>query len=337
MGRSTILFVASLLAGALACVADDRTPAAGAPPAEPDIQRRLTTRFDTAWILGASERDSVFVDPWYVTAGGGGVFVSDAERGLLAFSDSGAPRWNTPGVLGPLTVLSDTVLAAMRGDGSVVLLDVRTGREIFSTASGVQQAQALCAVSNKHLLIAGSPDGLTMVDRWGGTPVDYPFPWRALRDSSSLHQQSILAAAAGHPDCVIALVVGNEFAITHGADSTTFHPYVEAITVPPVRRTVETAGDEITTTTAFVSRASAAKSVAVDDSLIYIAFGGATPNREGLVDVYDRASGAYRTSVKVGVSIRGLATGGGVLFVLHSHSAVPALAALRLHALLPPS
>lgn len=337
MTRPTILIVASLLAGALACGADDRTAGAGAPPAEPDVERRLTTTFDTAWILGASEEDSVFVDPWYVAAGGGGVFVSDAERGLLAFSDSGAARWNSPGVLGPLTVLSDTVLAAMRGDRSVVLLDVRTGREIFSTASGVEQAQALCAVSDTHLLIAGSPDGLTMVDRWGGTPVAYPFPWGALRDSSSLHRQSVLAAPAGHPGCVIALVVGNEFAITHGADSTTVHPYVEAITVPPVRRTVETAGDEITTTTAFVSRASAAKSVAVDDSLIYIAFGAATPNREGLIDVYDRASGAYRTSVKVGVTIRGLATADGVLFVLHSRSGVPALAALRLHAPMKPA
>jgi hypothetical protein len=331
MGRPTIVFVASLLAAALACVAEDRTSAGGAPPASPNAQRSLTTTFDTAWILGASERDSLFVDPWYVAAGGGGVFVSDAERGLLAFSNSGVPRWNTPGMLGPLTVLSDTVLAAMRGDRSVVLLHVRTGREIFSAASGVDQAQALCAVSDKHLLIAGSPDGLTMIDRWGGTAVEYPSPWRALRDSSSLHRQSTLAAAAGHPGCVIALVVGKEFALTQGADSITFHSFVETITVPPVRRTVETAGDEITTTTAFVSRASAAKSVAMDDSLIYIAFGGATPSREGLIDVYDRASGAYRTSVKVGVSIRGLATADGVLFVLYSRSGVPALAALRLH------
>jgi hypothetical protein len=331
MSRYTSFLVAPLLTVLAACGGADGDGGSANSARTPDAAgaRRIAIAFDTLWVRGETEFDSVFVDPWYLTAGAGGVYVSDAERGLLAFSDSGAAMWDLAGLFGPIAVISDSVVAAVRGDRSLALFDVRTGRHTFTMATDVEQAQSLCRVTETHLLVAGSPDRLSIMNHSGGTPRTYPFPWRDLRDSASLLQQVTVAAPATSPGCVIALVVGNQFALTHGEDSVTLHPYVESIVVPPIRRTVETAGDEITTRMGFVSRASAAKSVAMDDSLIYIAFGGATPNREGLIDIYERTSGAYRSSAKFGAPIRALAAADGILYALVSRSGVPALAALR--------
>jgi hypothetical protein len=129
---------------------------------------------------------------------------------------------------------------------------------------------------------------------------------------------------------VIALMVGNEFALVFNEDSVRFHPFIESIDVPAVRHTVETAGDQITTTSGFVARASTAESVAMDDTLVLVAFGGAGARRDGLIDLYDRGSGAYRASVRLGVPIRALAVGNEALYVLHAQSGLPALLALRL-------
>ena len=169
-----------------------------------------------------------------------------------------------------------------------------------------------------------------MIDLGGGAARSFAFPWRDLRDSASLLRQTVLASSPGRAGCVISLAVGSGFAIVHGPDSLTLHPYVEDFVPPPVQRTVETVGDRITTTVKFLRRATAAANLAVDDTAIYIAFGGDTPRRRGLIDIYERERGAYRGSLEVGAPVLGLAAGNGALYVLHQDAGLPALAALRI-------
>lgn len=292
--------------------------------------RNFNTAIDTLWVAGGVEYDSLFVEPWFVAAGGGAVFVSDTDRGLLAFTDSGTAAWHASGLFGPLAVLAESTLVAVRWDDRYLLFfDMHGERLPFATATGVPQTQSLCASTERTILVTGGPARLTSVGRWGGSPTAHPFPWRELLDKSSLLRQTFVASSSGRPGCVIALVVGNQFALTHAPDSLSFHPFVESIVVPAVRHTADTAGDRITSTESFAFRATAAEDVAMDDSLIFIAFGGSTPHREGLIDIYDRTTGAYRSSFKLGVRIRAIAAGNGSVYVLHSKSGVPALAALR--------
>ncbi|HUF30398.1 MAG TPA: hypothetical protein VMM77_07000 [Gemmatimonadaceae bacterium] len=324
------VLTAFLIGLVAACGSEDRPEASSSAPDTVNSSRNFFTTIDTLWVAGKDERDSAFVEPWFVAAGGGAVFVSDADKGLLAFTDSGSATWRVGGHFGPIAVLSDSTIVALRAsDRHLTFFDLHGERQSFATTTGVPEAQGLCAASERSMLVAGGPARLTMVGRWGDPPVALPFPWLELRDSSSLLRQTVVASSSRRPGCVIALVVGNQFALTHGSDSVSFHPFVESIVVPAVRQTVDTAGEEITTTTAFVNRATAAESVAMDDSLVFIAFGGSTPHREGLIDIYDRASGAYRSSMRIGVRVRALAAGNGAVYVLHSNSGVPALAALR--------
>ena len=320
---------AFLIGATAACGGERSAESMNAAPAG-NGPRNFLTSLDTLWVAGGVEDDSQFVEPWFVAAGGGAVFVSDADKGLITFTDSGNSAWRASGLFGPLSVLAESTLAAVRSsDRYLTFFEVDGERQNFATATGVPETQSLCASTDRTVLVSGGPARLTSVGRWGGSPAAHPFPWPELLDSSSLLRQTVVASSSGRPGCVIALVVGNQFTLTHGSDSLSFHPFVESIVVPAVRETVDTAGDAITTRTSFVSRATAAESIAMDDSLIFIAFGGSTPHREGLIDIYDRATGAYRSSVKLGVRIRAVAAGNGAVYVLHSTSGVPALAALR--------
>jgi hypothetical protein len=299
-------------------------------------ERSFSIAADTLWRIGATAGESTFVEPWHLAAGGGAVYVVDAGRGLLAFDAGGRRRGASladvaqPALLGPVTVLGDgTIMVVRRDDGALLAFDSSGRRMDGAPRVGVQDAQGLCAIDETTLLISGGQDRLTRIDRGGGPPVPFPFPWVALRDSAGLLRQTVLASEAGSPGCVVALLVGTGFAIVRSADSATFHAYIEAIDVPPVRRVVETAGDRITTTTTFERRVIAAASVAAGDASIYIAFGGETPRRIGLIDVYDRATGAYRGSLTIGAPVRAIAASGGILYVLSLDSGVPALAAFR--------
>ncbi len=321
---------ALLIGATAACGGDDRPSGVVSASSIGNGLRNFDTTIDTLWVAGGVERDSIFVEPWFVAAGGGAVFVSDAGKGLLAFSDSGNAAWHASDLFGPLAVLAESTLVAVRSsDRYLLFFDMHGERLPFATATGVPETQSLCASTERTILVTGGPARLTSVGRWGGPSAAHPFPWRDLVDSSSLLRQTFVASSSGRPGCVIALVVGNQFALTHGSDSLSFHPFVESIVVPAVRQTVDTAGDAITSTVSFVSRATAAEDVAMDDSLIFIAFGGSTPHREGLIDIYDRETGAYRSSLKLGVRIRAIAAGNGAVYVLHSNSGVPAVAALR--------
>ena len=333
----TLRLVASIvvLPVVIACSRGDQ-PSNSGTPSRVAKERAFTVAAETLWIRGSTEDDSLFVDPWYVAAGGGGVFVTDADRGLLALTPTGVPRDGADGLLhrgllGPVAMLSDsTVVVVRRSDGALHLFDASGRRHADVPATEVPQAQGMCALDEQRLLLSGGPRSLTIVDRRGGTPLPLPFPWRTLRDSSTLLQQTAVASAFGRTGCVIALMVGNEFALVFNEDSVRFHPFIESIDVPAVRHTVETAGDQITTTSGFVARASTAEGVAMDDTLVLVAFGGAGARREGLIDLYDRGSGAYRASVRLSVPIRALAVGNEALYVLHAQSGLPALLALRL-------
>ena len=305
------------------------------PSAEIPVSRRMTAVAETLWIAGGTANESLFVDPWHIAAAGGGVLVADIAKGLLVFGGSGEPRWggaNAPagGVLGPIAALDDSTMVAVRGDNGELRYFAADGRERHpSRNTDSRDVRAVCALDARTLLLGGGTDRLATVSRDGGITTPFRFPWPSLRDSASLLRQTVLASTPSRDGCVIALAVGEGFAITRGGDSTTVHPYIERIELPPVAHTVETAGDRVTTTTKFLRRATAAASIAADESSIYIAFGGATPRRRGLVDIYDRETGAYRARLELGAPILALSAGAGALHVQYLDSGVPTLAALR--------
>jgi hypothetical protein len=312
-------------------------PAPGTPSSVlPLASRSLTASAETLWIRGSTASESLFTDPWHVAALREGVVVVDIGRGLLAFSDSGAARWSAAsgpakGAMGPVTALDDSTVVVVRSDNGTLRNFDANGRErLPARETDARDVRGVCALDARTLLLAGGPDQLATVDRDGGTPRAYRYPWPALRDSASLLRQTVLASSPGRRGCVIALAVGEGFAITRGGDSTTLHPFVERIDLPPVDHTVETAGDRVTTTTKFRYRATAAASVAADDASIYIAFGGATPRRLGLIDIYDRDTGHYRGSLEFGAPIVDITAGRDAVYVQYLDSGVPALAALRI-------
>ena len=322
-----------------AILAACQTESPGSSPASAESTPGVRTfgmHADTLWLISAGSGEPTLEDPWYLAAGAGGVFVVDYARGLLALTDSGElyqrdEEQPSAPVLGPIVVLDDSTVVIVRSDnGTLYHYDTRGTRRPRQGSADVADIRALCALDARTLLLGGGSDRLAAVDLGGGAARTFAFPWRDLRDSASLLRQTVLASSPDRPGCVVALAVGSGFALVHGPDSLTLHRYVEDFVPPPVQRSVETAGDRITTTVKFLRRATAAASVAVDDTAIYVAFGGATPRRRGLIDIYDRGRGAYRASLEVGAPVLGLAAGNGALYVLYQDSGLPALAALRL-------
>src|SRR5690606_23918416 len=167
---------------------------------------------ETLWVRGGAEHDSVFTEPWYVAAGHGAVFVTDAERGLLAFTDSGQSRRGADGLLhrgllGPVVLFSDSPVAVVRrSDGALHLFDGSGARLAHVPATEAPQANGMCALDAYRVLLAGGPRSLTIADRRGGAPLPLPFPWQSLRDSSVLLQQTVVASSVGRPGCVVAQV-----------------------------------------------------------------------------------------------------------------------------------
>lgn len=324
-----------VVAIAAACGAPPDEPAA--PPPLPAAERRLSVAADTLWTLTSAERDAVLIDPQAIAAAGGMVALLEASS--VTFLDaagqspvrhevppaSGAPGHSAtmvPDAAGSVLVLREGAVTRLSRDGGAGAPAVLAQSWSLHTA---------CALDGRGVVLTAgdTPIGVVATDGRPLGPLEYP--WPALRDSALLLQQVLAASSPGTPGCVFAQSVGSGFATT--ADGLTFDTasYVERVPLPVIQTRVDSTADGVVRSQS-VPRdiAYTAMRLAVSDRFIVVAFGGATPRRRGLVDVYDRGSRAYLGSAMLEVPIQGLAASGDTLYVMHDAQGTPQLAALRL-------
>lgn len=329
--------VATLLS-ALACSRDSARTGQDSPPPPQASARSFLVGADTLWRRGGPAEDSLFREPVQLGAGFGRVYLADSRLGVLAFDAAGAQLWRTPGEEGGPAGVGQTRAFVVDSPASPLVLD-RTGRLVrldsagrvahAAYISGARSPSSLCRLSDRALLETDFDDGYKELERSGqlrDTP-EYPFP--ALADSSHLLKALTLASAPDADGCIIAQLVGNEFAI-RDVFGVRRVPYVEQIVLPPVQLTIDSFPGGSRREEKLLSPIHTAERVATTKQLIAISFGGASPRRDGIIDLYDRAAGRYLGTVRIGTPVDAVALAGDTLYVAHLVSGVPALTALRL-------
>lgn len=316
-----------------------RSPA-GASRGEGGASRSFGASIDTVWSIEGARAESLLTEAHFIAAGGGRVYVADATHGIVAFDADGRSLWSAalPAVEGPsvtsvgaLVVLNERLLVvADRGTGTIRHL-TRDGR--FTGAHRLDEQwtlHSLCALSDSTLLLTSGDAPLGVVALDGRTLRHAELPWPGLRDADRMLQQSVVASAPDGEGCVVAQSIGGAFAFTPNGERFDTASYVEQRPLPKIIVHVDTVPDGVVTSRAMPpDHAPTAERAAIAGGRIYIAYGGDVPSRDGLVDVYDRPSLAYRASLRLGVPVRALAASGDTLYVLHDASGETGLLGLR--------
>lgn len=302
-------------------------------------RRTPTVTLDSLWRITPSDSGAI-VEPVFVAAGWGRVFVSDAVAGLVALDASGQREWPVPNARGAGRFGQAFGALTLRRDSTIVMTE-RSGTRLLRarvTGRGVDQVvldrrwnpNAICAPTDSTLLLTMGEAPLGVVDGDGREVGRPPYPWLAMRDSSLILQQTVVASSPTATGCLVAQAFGGGFAITDDGNQFRVFETPETVALPGVVETIDSTATSITRSTRLVEPVLAAVQAAVTDTLAIIAFGGATPVREGLIDLYDRRTGAYLGSAKLGAPVRALAAAGDTLFVLHRFEGRVALTAWRL-------
>lgn len=339
--------VLTVLAAALIAQSGCTSSSESAPAAVPrethrepaNRARAMTVALDSLWRLTPSDSGAIR-EPAFVAAGWGRVFVSDGVAGLVALDAGGkllspASDSRRAGVtgqaLGALTLRSDSTIVVTERSGTRLLRGRVAGGALDHIVLDRRwNPNTVCALTDSTVLLTMGEAPLVVLDR-AGRELHWPlYPWLALRDSSVMLQQTVVASSPAATGCLIAQAFGGGFATTDDGLRFRVFETPEAVALPHVVETVDSTAASVTRSTRLVDPVAAAIQAAVTDTLAIIAFGGATPVREGLIDVYDRRSGAYLGSAKVGAPIRALAAAGDTLFVLHRFEGRVALTAWRL-------
>lgn len=329
-----------ILAAQLGCNASPEAASestnAGQASRSSSASRAMVVTLDSLWRITAADTGAL-VEPAFVAAGFGRVFVTDAVTGLVALGPDGRLLWTAAGQgypgqqsLGALTVRSDSTIAIVERSGTrlwTARVDNGTMRETILARRW--SPNTVCTPTDSTVLLTMSDAPLGLVHR-NGREVDLPaYPWIGMRDSAVILQQTIAASSSTADGCLIAQAFGGGFALTDDGIRYRVFETPEVVSFPRVLESVDSTADAITRSTRLAETVPAAIQAALTDRHVMIAFGGSTPRREGLVDLYDRGSATYLGSAKIGAPVRALAASGDTLLVLHGFEGRTALTAWR--------
>ena len=319
------------LACAVAGCATDSTPSGDSSATAADTSSRppaFTYSLDTLWRIVGSDSGSPLEEPVAVVADSHGVWVVDRVRGLVALNDSGSPR-KIAAVHTQLPVSDFIVLTGQNGGSRSEPVDL-SGTRLDLLFAGSLGANDICLTRPGSVLLAGGDHALASAQLSSNNVSEVELPWPELRDSSRLLQQVSLGSAPGGGGCVAALLFGGGFAITEDGESFQTFPTRERVAFPPVDQSTDSAGDAVTHEERLRDYQPAALEVAVTDTVVFLAFAGATPIRLGLIDLYHKRRGTYLGSAAVGSPVRSLAVRHDTVFVLHPFEDRVALTAFRI-------
>ncbi len=293
---------------------------------------------DTAWVVELGTDSGLFA-PTDIALDRTQLYLADqATRSLTALDrGTGGVRWRAPILSDKGDTLTHNWLASSRrggvyvGDmtpGVVWHVPARGGRAERIVLSTAQTASAMCELPDTTLLVAPLQRrrDVFVFDPSGTVRSTHAIPWPGLQTSPDLRLHAVLAPAGD--GCVMALSFGVGFAHFSGGRFSDVVEYVEPTALPAVDSVVTPVPDGRRIETTLRSTEVAANDVAATPTRIAIAFGGRSPDRNHLVDVYDRR-GSYVESFRLTTAIGGIAANDSSLFVLTRRRGLPVLVAFR--------
>jgi hypothetical protein len=325
-----VVRLACLACAVAACVSDS-TPSVDSSTAAADTASRppaFTYSLDTLWRIVGSDPGSPLREPVTIEADSIAVWVSDRVSGLVALSDSGTPLELA---VEPTPIQTTDFIVVERGEGVARGVQAElNGTRLALVFAGSMKAHDICLTRPWRILAAGGDHPLGVAEISSPTISPVELPWPELRDSSTLLQQVSLATLPGGNGCVVAPVFGGGFATTSEGEFFQRFPTRERVALPRVDQFTDSTPNVITHEERLRDYLPATLAVAATDTTILLAFAGATPIRQGLIDLYHWRRGTYLGSAAVGTSIRSLAARGDTIFVVHPYEDRVAVSAFRL-------
>jgi hypothetical protein len=330
-----------LLLAASATIASCGTSEGNDAPAAPGPRRIATTLWDTVFVVGSSARDSSLLLPFRPVAGGAGVYLPDFYGNrVLSYDSLGHLAWSygrKGAGPGEFRRIRDVKVDAA---GQAWVLDQRNLRLTVITASGqatrmiplaelpanpegvvpLRGGDAIVVLNDTLPLVRITPDG--------HVAADLPFPWAQFRTLHPLATQLATAAEPRTGRWVAAFQNGNGFfRFRDSAPAGRRNLYVENVPFPEIQ--VTRTGNSVES--GFRNPpVSAAESISLSPTRVYVLFGGRTGLARRIVDVYSLDDGRYIESVRLPRAVDHLAWGNGGFYVTYSDP-YPHLALWRPH------
>lgn len=283
--------------------------------AEPIWSTGTMALFDSVEVSSVIALDSTVV-----------VLLSDEARLVGLSLDDGRLSWRTgrkgggPGEFElprTLFAVSATRFGVLDSFGRRASLFDADGQFVHALAGPIydKEIDDICAESDSTFVAARFPMGeLVRANLRGEVIAARPMHWPDARLDAALHlkQARFARNRSASSVCVLHTVRGNYFTMLDigRLEPVNIHEYLEHIVVP-----------EVTTRNGAVSLSAdviSGLSAVVDDSLVYVLFGGSSPKSEQQVDVYARETGVYRWSIALPRRATSIDLARGRLVVLES-------------------
>lgn len=292
----------------------------GAPP-----RRMLPVEWTLLWSRGSVD-DTLFVRPLRMQGHPDGVYVLDVQaQRVLAFDRAGRLDWSfgSPGE-GPGEFLRARDLRLGSGgewiyvhdpdNGRITVLDRsgRLARMISTREAGRSETLVVLGDSLFVLATRASDDPFAVMDRSGNVRRRMNLPWEGFPDLPPLARQG--TAATEGDRWVYGFLLGDGFFSFDGLDSLGYvGRYVEHTDFP----TVAVIRQGSRTTRRLAERpVCSGCSLTLSDGILYVLFGGASPEHHRIVDLYRSEDGEYLGSYALPVPASWIHARGDRFYIL---------------------
>jgi hypothetical protein len=298
------------------------------------VQREIVLEaWDTLWVVGGGEQDSLLLKPYLIAASDSGVYVFDGgDERLVAFDTNGAMRWRFGGSgAGPDEFLGVRDLKA--NNESILVLDPRNNRIVRlnhdghvrsrSPLDGVGHAEQVAWLDTGDfvLLTMDPQNAFVVVDTLGFVRQRFSLPWPGFIELDPIARQGLIASDEQH-GWVFGFSLGDGWFSFDGNVPRRTRKYAESTAFPKIEQSRD-GGSRM----AEYSACSAC-SISMSGATLYVHFGGYTKDRMAAVDRYNVNTGAYLGSFRLPFSATAISVTGNNFYALVEEP-YPMLLALR--------
>ena len=300
------------------------------------------TQWDTLWVRGGSESDSLLLIPRTIAATENRVYILDAGAGRVVALRAldGALEWVSGRKGGGPGEYRNAASMTLTPGGNVLVTDPQNLRmtELGQDGRVVREiplrdigyVQSVCPLRDGTFLMAAleGERPLVRIDADGRVVSRHPLPWPDLADAPPLARQAVLAPTPDREACVLGLVMGRGFAVFREGRFGEPGRYVEWFDLPEVQTTRTTSDRRKTEESRIARRRIAATDMAAEAGDVFVSFEGESTDAGRLIDRYDLRTGSYRESYLFRGGAPKIARLGRGFLILHHANGYPTLAAV---------
>jgi len=331
------LAVASCLIVTVACRGEHKPDTPELWDRSPPFSRRVDVdAWDTAWVIGGGMEDTTLLRPRLVTPHGAGVYLfDDGREQVISFDPGGRRRWGVGGGGGGPTEFRMVRDIKVDDLGRAVVLDPGNQRIAVIDSAGhfvrrvpitaVGWAEQVLPLGGSRYVLAttDSMRPFAVLDSTGALVERFGIPWKPFASLDPLARQGTISQTGGGR-WIYGFTLGDGWFVfddTRPQDRP--GRYVEHTDFPALVQT--RSGNSVTTQMETYVPCSAC-TLSGADSVLYVHFGGYTPEQNRLFYRYAVSDRRYLGSYRLPAPASAVVVFGGRAYVLQSDTTTQLLA-----------